>query len=715
SCVEKRYPGLLDITLASRISSRTTRERLYGPSPTHPDYYPPAHDKYYCLSTLVNGWAHVSNPQITIYTRSLFPASALSASRDPSTQPDDIIDRTPSQTTNNDDKETVVTMDYSASIHEESGASPWGNSPGSSPRPNQTNFSSLGADLGGDPAGSPFNYSPSPGNATPQDHQEGFGGEQQYRRPDTASSTQSTTEVETQESRTEVGSEARSSGDGPGPELPQKSQEQGGPAVAGGQARQEQPRKPQQPQFRLQAKITGLERTGKKDPILRFDIHTNLPRFRTTQYRDVRRFHSEFVKLAEHLISANPECLVPTVPPAVTSAGAGTDEDEARVKALLQRWFNYVCSNEVLMRDDEMVLFVESDFGYSPMVKMKQPATGVRRKILKQFAPPPDDTPELQEARPIVKLFYLGTMDAGHKVDKLVKSRRGLGLAESDFGVKLGSMHIQEPHQGLANAYRKLGKIVQTVGDYHAAQATAEATTIGDPFQYHSQDSFVVKESLTNRQILIREFLQAQENTRSKLNAADRLKASSNVRREKVDEAITALDDARQNETYLYQKTTRVTQNLVQERRKWFSRTAADLRLSIREYVIREIEAERRALAVLESVRPDIRAIDASGGLSRLGREAHPPVRRASVAASQGPKGDAWSGVPRRTDTLNRSVSGSLMGVPEDGEGDDGQGAGQNKGGVAGGRASLSGVTEEDDEDRVDARNAASRLATSTF
>lgn len=140
----------------------------------------------------------------------------------------------------------------------------------------------------------------------------------------------------------------------------------------------------------------------------------------------MRRLHSEFVKLGEHLISANPECLVPAVPPALTSAGAGTDEDEGRVKALMQRWFNYVCSNEILMRDEEMVLFVESDFGYSPMVKKKQPATGVRRKILKQFAPPPDDTPELQDARPIVKLFYLGTMDAGHKVDKLVKSRRGM-------------------------------------------------------------------------------------------------------------------------------------------------------------------------------------------------------------------------------------------------------------------------------------------------
>lgn len=117
---------------------------------------------------------------------------------------------------------------------------------------------------------------------------------------------------------------------------------------------------------------------------------------------------------------------MPAVPPALTSAGAGTDEDEARVKAGLQRWLNYVCTNEVLMRDDEMVLFVESDFGYSPMVKRKQPATGVRRKVIKQFAPPPDDTPELEQARPVIKAFYLGTMDARHKVDKLVKSRKSM-------------------------------------------------------------------------------------------------------------------------------------------------------------------------------------------------------------------------------------------------------------------------------------------------
>ena len=291
----------------------------------------------------------------------------------------------------------------------------------------------------------------------------------------------------------------------------------------------------------------------------------------------------------------------------------------------------------------------------------------------------------------------------------------GLGLAESDLGVKLGSMHVQETHPGLASAYRKLGKIIQTTGDYHAAQGTAEATTLGDPLNYHSSDAFIVKETLTNRHILLRDLLSAQQATRSKLAAADRLKASSSVRREKVDEAISALDEARSHEVYLAQKTQRVTSNLLQEKRRWFARTAADLRVSIREYVLREIEAERRTLATLESVRPDVRAIDATGGLSRLGREAHPVIRRSSMASSQGPKGDAWSGVPRRPDALDRSVSGGFpASVKEEEEGVNGEEGGRKR--ALSGSGSLKGVREEEpDDDRVDAKNAASRLATSTF
>ena len=276
-------------------------------------------------------------------------------------------------------------------------------------------------------------------------------------------------------------------------------------------------------------------------------------------------------------------------------------------------------------------------------------------------------------------------------------------------------MHVQETHVGLSQAYKKLGKVIQATGDFHAAQGTAEATTLGDPLQYHSSDALIAKETLTNRHILLRELLQAQSATKSKLSAADRLKASSSVKRDKVDEAIASLDEARSHEQYLTSKAQRVTANLLQEQRKWFTRTTQDMIYAVREYVVREIEAERRTLATLESVRPDIRAIDGSGGLSRLGREAHPAQRRASLASSQGPKGDAWSGVPRRPgDGLNRSVSGTIPDpLPEEDENMEGSSVsvGRKR---APSKTSAQQAVEEDD-DRIDAKNAASRLATTTF
>ena len=155
------------------------------------------------------------------------------------------------------------------------------------------------------------------------------------------------------------------------------------------------------------------------------ELQTNLPRFRAPLVRDIRRTHHELTKLQDHLIYANPECFVPALPPPVTSAGAGTDEDERRMKADLQRWFNVVSSNPVLIRDEEIMLFVESDFGYSPVHDHGSTTSGLRRKVKKQQQPPADDCIELAEARPVIKAFYLATGDANSKLEKVSKIRVG--------------------------------------------------------------------------------------------------------------------------------------------------------------------------------------------------------------------------------------------------------------------------------------------------
>lgn len=172
-------------------------------------------------------------------------------------------------------------MDYSASIHESDdpvGASPWGNSPTSSPKRNPPPFASLPQETSS--SSFPFSSQDSNDLGSPALGADGF------QRPGTAT-TASETEVETEHETVQGHEESETSqtiDSQPAPPFQQQQppQQHSGFAPQGHEAEpihgpvpptEGQVHKPVQPQYRLQAKITGLERTGKKDPLLRFDVY----------------------------------------------------------------------------------------------------------------------------------------------------------------------------------------------------------------------------------------------------------------------------------------------------------------------------------------------------------------------------------------------------------------------------------------------------------
>jgi hypothetical protein len=166
--------------------------------------------------------------------------------------------------------EETAAMDYHSSIADEehpAGVSPWGSSPPASPpRRNESNFSSLG----NDPA---YNYTPSsePNNGLDRGDLAGNA----FAHPEQTGFEQSQPHEPSQQSP--FGGPL----DQPAPQEQAVPQQQGEahdqpPAVgAPATAQEQQVQRPVAPQYKLQAKITGLERTGRKDPILRFDVHVS--------------------------------------------------------------------------------------------------------------------------------------------------------------------------------------------------------------------------------------------------------------------------------------------------------------------------------------------------------------------------------------------------------------------------------------------------------
>ena len=81
-----------------------------------------------------------------------------------------------------------------------------------------------------------------------------------------------------------------------------QAQQYSGESQRLGAARYQQGQKPQRPVpvYKLQAKITALERSGRKDPILRFDVHVSICIMRTCSWLTST---DKLAKVQDHTVS----------------------------------------------------------------------------------------------------------------------------------------------------------------------------------------------------------------------------------------------------------------------------------------------------------------------------------------------------------------------------------------------------------------------------
>lgn len=423
---------------------------------------------------------------------------------------------------------------------------------------------------------------------------------------------------------------------------------------------------PQKPAkiYKFIVKVTALERVGnttnqRENPIVIFDLSTDVPSFRKQQHRGVKKTADEFRELFKYLAAAVQETFVPSLPATCSSYGPNTDEDRNKTMKNYQQWLERLASDPVLLNNEEVAFFVQSDFNtYSPINSPPtQPASGLKRKTLKQLAPPYDEVLELAEFRPLVKGAHGLAQEIQSKLSKASKQRRLLAQEETALGQGFTTLqHESNSHSGL---YKRFGRVLAAAGDLDSVVSTLEVATFADAMGWLVKDTYVVKEALTNRHLIMRELLQAQQSSRTKQENARKLRAKRDASPLKIDEVLRALRAATQLEQDLTVRQRRITNNMLLMRSQWLQWYESFVTSAIKEFTLRKIEYERKKLTLLERIRHDVRRADNAGGLSRLGRESHPQkLSRSSPGTSQGIHGDDWAGDHRRRSSLlNQHVS----------------------------------------------------------
>lgn len=404
--------------------------------------------------------------------------------------------------------------------------------------------------------------------------------------------------------------------------------------------------------YKLVVKVTDLERVGsltnkKENPIIVFDVSTNIPTFRKNQHKKVKKSADEFRQLFKYLNGAIQESFIPSLPQSFTNYGINNNEDYDKTISNFQQWFNRISDDPLILRNEEIAFFIESDFNtYSPINKSRLPASGLKRKTLKQLAPPYDEVIELAELRPLIKSIHWTCQDIQNKLTKVCRARKILAQETNTFGQGFANLDENQP------LYKKFGKILTANGDIDSIIATLDFATLFDGLEWIVRDTYVVKEALTNRHLVMRELVQAQHISKTRQEQARKLRAKRDINPLRVDEALRQLKSATTEENELTIKLKRITANMTIERKEWLLWYDQAINTAIRDYTMRKIEYERKKLTLLERIRSDVRRADTNGGLSRLGRESSIVEMKQDREVSQSLNGDNWTGDSRRRTQL---------------------------------------------------------------
>ncbi|KAF8195618.1 Vps5 C terminal like-domain-containing protein [Mycena galopus ATCC 62051] len=357
----------------------------------------------------------------------------------------------------------------------------------------------------------------------------------------------------------------------------------------------------EKPEPYLRVRITGLDR-NRRDILVKLDAQTNLSNFTGNTYRNVSRSYLEFQQFYDSVVHSNPQTIVPALPLAQTSAPTD-EEDDRLVKIMLQRWITRVCEDPILIHDEDLRAFIESDFGYQPTPRPRRKTTssfGIMRRGV------PDEDEDLQRARFELTKLEGQFFDTAKAVDKLSIARKSLAVAHAEMGNKLINVATTEAHPPLGNAFRKIGRTWHSLADLDQAQAISECVILGDSLGYQGMNARSAKETLQMRTGVLEEYQAAVKTTISKRRQIERLKASSNIRPDRVDEALEDMEEANKYEQVLARRAQGISQNLHQALETHNRYANDDITTALIEHTRSSIMYERQLLRELEALRVDV-------------------------------------------------------------------------------------------------------------
>lgn len=295
---------------------------------------------------------------------------------------------------------------------------------------------------------------------------------------------------------------------------------------------------------------------------------------------------------------------------------------------------------------------------YTPLTKAKKLKAGSGGFLSRSSSKPllgEDGEPDFLVTSKVHSAALEGALsDTCKTLEKVLKHQTACASSYAELATALSSFSTGESHPPLSEGMKGLAEAMTHIAQLETGQTNATALVLGDSLAYEMVEARSAKDALLQRQYNIDELRNSIKSTISKRRTIEKLKASGNIKPERVNEALDDLEDAAKHEQNLQNKVEAISRNL-RPALQTHLRTMNDDMLSIALGQARTMLAyENRKLQVYDAIHAKIARIPERGTVDQSVVYYH------QTKSDQPAAGPSGAGMPAVPTSAAHSVPGPI-------------------------------------------------------
>ncbi|KAG0324721.1 Vacuolar protein sorting-associated protein 5 [Dissophora globulifera] len=341
--------------------------------------------------------------------------------------------------------------------------------------------------------------------------------------------------------------------------------------------------------------------------VYKVHIKTNSSAFKSNEFTVQRRYR-DFLWLYNQLTAHNPGVIVPPVSEK-HALGRFQDEFVESRRIALERCLRKMTAHPMLYGDPDLKLFLESD---SLVAEIKEKRQDSSKGFMTKFGETLSSATTFTKVHETDEWFesrrtQLDVLDSQLKsllkaIEAIIKQRKDLGVASSEFGESIVSLAGTELNKPLANSLLVLGNLKIKIKELHDKQAHMDVLTLEHTVDEYIRTIGSIKIAFMARAKFNQNMVQAQNDLSKKRANFDKMnQPSRKTKPERIQQLQQEITEAEQRVESTKKEFEEISSLIRQEFDRFDREKVEDFKQSVEAFLASMVKHQREIVGLWEN------------------------------------------------------------------------------------------------------------------